>query len=34
LERQRVVLEDYFVARVRSFHHAGERLGVGAGGVP
>lgn len=26
LERQRVQLEDYFVQRVRAFHHAGRRL--------
>lgn len=26
LERQRVALEDYFVQRVKAFHHAGRRL--------
>ena len=29
LERQRVALEDYFVARIRAFHGAGFKLGEG-----
>ena len=29
LERQRIALEDYFVARIRAFHGAGHKLGDG-----
>ena len=31
LERQRIALEDYFVARIKAFHGAGRKLAEGAG---
>ena len=34
LERNRIGLEDYFVARVKAFHAAGKRLDAPVGGTP